>query len=263
MARGRKVVGICHICGSHGRLSFEHVPPRAAFNDRPVLLAKFEDMLNAGWGEEPPTTVQQKGAGAYTLCESCNNSTGSWYGRHFVDWCHQGMSILARASGRPSLIYMQYVFPLSILKQIVAMFFSANGAQFHSKHQPLVRFVLNREENQLPARYRVYTYYNAEGRLRNLGVVARGSFSRGETHTFSEITFPPFGYVLTIDSGAPDDQLFDITDFRTYRYREFAVLNLRLPVLPTHSPIPGDYRTAERLERDMKTSGVTQQRGYT
>jgi len=29
---GATIFGICHICGEHRNLSFEHVPPRAAFN---------------------------------------------------------------------------------------------------------------------------------------------------------------------------------------------------------------------------------------
>ena len=29
--------GICHICGSDGPLSFEHVPPKLAFNEKPIL----------------------------------------------------------------------------------------------------------------------------------------------------------------------------------------------------------------------------------
>jgi hypothetical protein len=30
--------GTCHLCGCNGQLSFEHVPPEAAFNDHKVLL---------------------------------------------------------------------------------------------------------------------------------------------------------------------------------------------------------------------------------
>jgi hypothetical protein len=32
----RPVIGTCHICGDHGKLSFEHVPPKEAFNKRVV-----------------------------------------------------------------------------------------------------------------------------------------------------------------------------------------------------------------------------------
>jgi hypothetical protein len=36
---------ICHICGTYGKLSFEHVPPRAAFNDRRILHVAFEEII--------------------------------------------------------------------------------------------------------------------------------------------------------------------------------------------------------------------------
>jgi hypothetical protein len=32
--RGQKQLGLCRICGAFGPLSYEHVPPAAAFNDK-------------------------------------------------------------------------------------------------------------------------------------------------------------------------------------------------------------------------------------
>ena len=250
MARSKKVVGVCHICGIPGPLSFEHVPPRQAFNDRPVLLAKFDEMLDAGPSLIERGPIQQRGAGAYTLCPRCNNNTGSWYGHHFVSWCHQGMLLLARAGGEPSLIYMHYVFPLSILKQIITMLFSVNQEGFRARHPDLIQFVLNRETKYLPNRYRIYAYFTGAGQYRHLGISGSGNFSTGELRFMSEIAFPPFGYLLTVDSSSPDARLFDLTPFKHYNYGEFAVLNLKLPVLPTHVPFPGDYRSLDEIERD-------------
>ena len=68
--------------------------------------------------------------GDYTLCEQCNNTTGRWYGARFVDWCYQGMRILQMTNGNPSLLYLNYLFPLPIIKQVVVMLFSINGDQF-------------------------------------------------------------------------------------------------------------------------------------
>lgn len=59
-----RVVGICHICGIHGPLSFEHVPPRSAFNDRPVAAMPFEQALHLGPDDKlPKGEVQQRGMG--------------------------------------------------------------------------------------------------------------------------------------------------------------------------------------------------------
>lgn len=260
MSRSKNILGVCHICGNDGPLSFEHVPPKAAFNDQPVLLAHFEGLLSAGLTGDVTGKIQQKGAGAYTLCARCNNNTGTWYGHHFVSWCHQAMMLLSRSGGNPSLIYMHYVFPLSIVKQAVTMFFSVNGEKFRTKHPDLVRFVLNREEKYLPPQYRVYVYFNVVGQYRHIGVSGTGNFTSSEFRLTSEVTFPPFGYLLTIDSTTPDARLFDITGFRHYNYGEFAVLNLRLPVLETHLPLPGDYRTLAEIETDMQANREDEER---
>jgi hypothetical protein len=77
MAR-KKIIDVCHICGVNGKLSFEHVPPRAAFNNRRVVKVGFDDAAHLGPDQVPRGQIQQRGAGAYTLCESCNNWTGNW-----------------------------------------------------------------------------------------------------------------------------------------------------------------------------------------
>ena len=34
-----KPLGHCHLCGQYGELTFEHIPPRGAYNKHPVLVA--------------------------------------------------------------------------------------------------------------------------------------------------------------------------------------------------------------------------------
>ena len=246
--------GECHICNSVGDLSFEHVPPRAAFNDRLVISVKFEQAITLGPGEEARGSIQQRGAGGYTLCTRCNNLTGKWYGARFVDWCYQGMDILQRSGGIPTLIYITYAFPLAILKEIITMFFSVNTPSFARANPELVKFVLNRDKKYLPPKYRVFVYYNITGVWRRTGFSVRGRLENGtsrlSTCTLSEINYPPFGYVMTIDSSPPDERLIEITHFARYEYSQFDVLHLQLPVLPTHLIFPGDYRTKDQIAED-------------
>ncbi len=251
-----KVNGTCHICGRKGELSFEHVPPRAAFNDRRVISATFEQTINLGPDEEVKGTIKQRGAGGYTLCPKCNNDTGTWYAKDFVGWCYQGMEILIRAKGKPSLIYMHYVLPLRVIKQIVAMFLSVNSASFGQANPELVCFVLNKEAKFLPPKYRFFVYYNIEGRWRSAGfsVMVMGNLTRSTFCSLSEISYPPFGYVMTIDSDPPDARLFEISNFARFGYNDFSVLNLKLPVLPTHLGYPGDYRTKGEIEEQRLRS---------
>jgi len=43
--------GVCHICGERGALSFEHIPPKAAFNNRPVVVLPFDKGIRGSIGE--------------------------------------------------------------------------------------------------------------------------------------------------------------------------------------------------------------------
>ncbi|MCJ7577853.1 MAG: hypothetical protein MUO91_05330 [candidate division Zixibacteria bacterium] len=219
MSRRNKAKGTCHLCGNFGALSFEHVPPRAAFNNRRIIKVTFEQAISLGPDEIVKGPIQQGGIGGHTLCPKCNNLTGHWYGTRFVGWCYQAMNILIRSHGKPSLIYLNYLFPLAILKQIVTMFFSVNTETFSKANPELVQFVLKREAKYLPPKYRFFMYYNTTGTFRFSGIWARlDPFSSRSTTLMSEITYPPFGYVMTIDSEPPDSRLFEITHFSTYDY---------------------------------------------
>ena len=248
-----QVYGRCHICGKHEKLSFEHVPPKQAFNSRPVVRRPFDESLDYGPDEVPPLkggVIEQRGMGGYTLCERCNSLTGHWYGSDFVEWCYQGLDILIRAEGKPRLVYLHYVLPLRVLKQIVTMFFSACGPGFRDRAEELVEFVLNRERRYLPPKYGFYVYYNIEGTLRFSSIVATMEIFKGQSCVFSEISFPPFGYVMTLDSPPPDPRLYSISHFAKYDYDEFRAFELQLPVLPTFLWMPGDYRTKDQIEID-------------
>jgi hypothetical protein len=152
------------------------------------------------------------------------------------------------------LIYLNYLIPLQILKQIVAMFFSVNTEKFREMNEELVRFVLNKEAMYLSPKYRFFTYYNIVGRSRFASGSGLIDTKTGKLCIFSEITYPPFGYVMTIDSEPPDGRLFEITHFARYFYNEFAVVPLKLPVLPTHLLFPGDYRDKDQIRKDREAN---------
>ena len=71
--------GICHICGKHCKLTFEHIPPRDALNKGPARMMSGDELIKKYRGEQSRYRNQQKGMGRYSLCSSCNNNTGQWY----------------------------------------------------------------------------------------------------------------------------------------------------------------------------------------
>jgi hypothetical protein len=211
--------GICHICGESKELSFEHVPPAAAFNSRPILRTAFEKLLESDDFDNLKGKTQQRGAGAYTLCDKCNNDSGRWYGAAYASWAQQAMAFLIAARGQPTLEYPYRLFPLRVLKQVICMFFSVNSSGFQKVQSDLVRFVLNPYSREFPTAVRIFAFYTLSNRIRTAGAAAmlRGS----GMHVFSEIAFAPLGFVMALsDTPPPDTRLVDIGGFAEFGFRD-------------------------------------------
>ncbi len=242
-----------------GPLSFEHVPPAAAFNDHPVVQLGWDEIA----GTHPDDLqskkgrVSQRGAGAYRLCVSCNNLTGHWYGSAYAHWAHQGVLLIQHAKSAPTLYHIFHTFPLRVIKQIFCMFFSANPPGFAQGHQDLVRFVLNRDFRYANPSLRVFVYFNAAAMSRQSSITGRVNLQKQRSDVYSEIAFPPFGYVLSVDGNSPDINLVDISHFSHYSYNEWADVALRLPVHHIYTPYPGDFRSRKQVLSEAGNAGRT------
>ena len=205
-------------------------------------------------GEKPADgTYKQRGAGRYTLCRKCNNDTGAWYGESYVQVAKQAMYLLYRSSGNLSLAYPYGMYPLRFLKQVTTMFFSACGPALRQKNPELVRFVLNRDTRQLPDGFQFFAYLHhpesAAIRQSGLTGVAKGP---NKQYLFSEVAFPPFGLVMSLDGHPPIDQrLCDITHLSQYNYRDWDIIYMQMPVLHVTTILPGDFRTVNEVNRDI------------
>lgn len=250
-------IGECCICGSIGKLTFEHVPPAAAFNDRRVFLAKIDELVGGKWTPGEPITrgkYVQRGAGRYSLCAKCNNDTGAWYGTTYVDFARRAMILLHRSNGKMSLAYPYGIFPLRVLKQIVVMFFSACGPGLRKAHPELVNFVLDRERRILPGDVHIWAYLHDPGEstsTRQAGITGLMSLD-GDSHIFSEIAFPPFGLILSFKREPVHQGLCNIDHFGLAKFNTWDVVYLKLPVLPVVSFLPGDFRTTEEMKETVE-----------
>jgi len=251
------IIGECCICGCNGELTFEHVPPRAAFNDRRVFEASIENLFGGEWIPGTPVTkgrYVQRGAGRHSLCGKCNNDTGAWYGTPYVDFARQAMTILYRSKGELSLAYPYGIFPLRVLKQIVVMFFSACGPGLRKAHPDLVRFVLNRDTQFFPRYIDIWAYLHHPTKsmsVRQAGVTGLMNLS-GKSHVFSEIAFPPFGLIMSLKGPPLNEELCNLTHFCERPFNAWDVVFLKLPVFPVVSFFPGDFRTVDEIKRTVE-----------
>lgn len=167
-------------------------------------------------------------------------------------WAYQGADYLRRSSGcETRLAYPYHLLPLRVIKQIACMFFSVNSPRFREAHLELERFVLNKEAKYLPPKMKIYVGCLWSDRSRAAGVTGSMQLdeSSGVTHlrVYSEISFPPFSYILSLDSPPPEHEMLDITFFGNDGYDEFVTLQLPVPMLSVYTPFPGDFRDRETV----------------
>jgi len=252
-----KQFGHCRLCGNYRPLTKEHVPPQAAFNSQTIIETTMDDWLDGDFMRPTKGKMVQGGSSHITLCRDCNSSTGAWYGNAFKHWCYEGASILLATGCEPQLSYPFYIQPLNVLKQIVSMTYSVNNIHYLVENPDLAEFVRDKHSRRLPSRCRVFVYFNIEGMMRRVGnemALLRLEDGIWRGYNLTEISHPPFGYVVTTDGSKPDKRFCEITDFKRFRLDEWGVATLNIAVLPTHMPISLDYRTTNEIHDQAELS---------
>jgi hypothetical protein len=245
-------IGKCKICLEEKELSFEHIPPSSANNKttRYYEIPQAEYFKHAReyvfLNKRPKARLLQGGLGGYFLCRDCNNFLGSKYVRDFTSLSRQCESALR---GAPSFV-KAFEIPINnvnlfrVLKQMAAIFICCNDDFFTKEYPEILEFVRNEEEEFLPPRYRFYMYLNNEGTFRSGKWMAVLNYG-----CVCEFTFPPLGFVLSIDSPTQINNLYEITAFsQLKKIPAGTAALLHLNKLPTYYPFPLDYRSAEELK---------------
>ena len=251
---GNKYFGKCALCGKEGKLTFEHIPPRKAFNWFPAKTLRSDEALKSITSQKLPWDFSdlhynnlQKGSGSYTLCNECNN-TGSWYGNDYVEFTHAIYKALIenKPSHRDVLQVDCSLYPLRILKQVSSMFCSVNQYNDSTVIQSLRQFVLNKTSMDFPSFAKIGMYCFIDGIAKNLGIFGVGytTNSKNNLAVVSEIDHLPLGFVLFFN---PDEQATipgeEISSFRSYDYNQIVNIHLSLPCYETNTLYPLDYRT--------------------
>jgi hypothetical protein len=241
MSKKKIVEGECSVCGNIGRLSYEHIPPRSAFNNKPIQIQNHINLFEKESFLFGKGTRLNKGLGAYTLCEPCNNNSGEWYAKDYADFANQAMTQMKTQDFTNGLLSFQFeIKPLNIIKQVMMMFFSANKGSILSSDKELVDFVMKKENLTLPEKYRIYLYYTLSSHRR-----MNGNFTirteNGQNSNLSEINFLPFGFVLAIDSPPPNRFMVDISDFSKMHYNKEMKLQINAGLLSISSVFTGVY----------------------
>jgi hypothetical protein len=250
----------CRVCGEVTDLTFEHLPPRSAGNRQKVELLDIGAWLRR---EDHGTTergrISQKGAGAHTLCEECNNRAGRLYVPEFRRWIRVGNEALAElepasvdAQVDPAYVDLEIenVRPGRFMKQVVTMLLAQSIGGVAKKHVDLREYARDPQAVGLPSSYQVYLAFNAGPNARyNGGSVAM----QAEGIVFAvELSYPPFTYILSIDEECPAIETGNITSFADCGIDQTANVKMQLRLGFSHTPLPLDLRSKAALEEDRR-----------
>lgn len=249
--------GKCALCGAECELTFEHIPPRAAFNSTPAKPVTGEGLLNDDrmpWDTSGlHYSNQQQGMGKYSLCQTCNNNTGTWYGNDYRIVAGVVHSILKEPlEPQYNGFGIRNIHPLRFVKQVLSMFCSINN--FDDKRINTLRdFVLDKNAVGLDkSKYKLCLYLTKSNLMKYapLSVILRMGETGCEAMALSEITAYPLGFVLYFN---PTDTFHyngvDITHFADCKYDDVTDIEIPFCIYEMNDIFPTHYRSKEEIEQ--------------
>lgn len=252
----RKNYGKCALCGKECELTFEHIPPRAAFNSHPARPVSGDKIIKDN--NRMPWDMsglqyenQQRGMGRYSLCAECNNNTGTWYGDSYATFAHIVHEIIQNYDDtKCNGVLIRKVHSLAVIKQIISMFCSINNFE-DERMDTLRQFVLDKNKIGIDTtKYRLCMYFTKGNLMKYapLSVVVSFEDNQITSTAVSEITAYPLGFVLYFDP--PEilhNSLIDITSLSNYPYATLCDLEIPIFVKEVNDIFPTFYRSKEEI----------------
>lgn len=248
-----KNYGECHICGKKGELTFEHIPPKMAFNWQGVKIYNLDEVLKKSKGEQAKYNNSQKGMGRYTLCNSCNNNTGAWYADTYSDFAMDVIKSIHKSEPLEHGDIVQYKFKkcpvLQIAKQVIAMFCSQ--LPYQEVHRlGFDTLLLEKESNEVNTELfdlRMYlTSPDVPFLMTGLSkVIYQNNDKSFDIIQVAELCAYPFGFILNLNPEIPVTDGGSIMDMFNVKYNDICNVTLNLIYLEkcsNESPLPLSFK---------------------
>ena len=202
--------GQCHICGKYSKLTFEHIPPENAMNSGSATIYTGDNVMKRYRGEKAKYINQQQGMGKHTLCEKCNNNTGSWYVPTYNNVAKDVASYLYKTEQLNHGDIISFSFKnvpvLSFVKQVITMFCSLL-TPLEVKRLGFDRFLLHKENNEINTKLfdiHIYLTSKSVGQLMIGPATAFFKTDSGiDTQLVSDLCVYPFGFILNLTPEKP------------------------------------------------------------
>ena len=246
----------CWLCGTlTSVLTREHTPPRSAYNSGRVILQRPSDQaIELGYLAWKEDSAYLHGHFRRSLCERCNSLGGRAFVPAYSDFVHQVAQKVSTRIPLTSIEVEAVRNPQLILRQILLQLVTSNGPKFVEANNWIRPFLLTRKPCRLPDNVHLYIFATQNGGMRSTGLTGQILLDKETFRVFSEFTHWPLGTILSF-SELVDEPLLCITDWSEIPFRSKNRLTLKLPVNPTVSPCPLDFRDDLGILLDMNKPG--------
>ena len=239
----------CHVCGSEGQLSFEHIPPKSMGNNHGVRNFRGIDIIKKAGAFDASSldgvrfTKMNRGSGVSTLCRNCNSYFGTHYVKVYADCIKElGARFLQQPptdGSRSVHLKGGNVNLLAFFKHVISNFCATTpfGTMLDCRE-----FLLNKESSDFPSRYRLYMFAvpDPDSVMITTGWMVL-YYEHGGSVTLAHVATFPVGFTL-VDVGASDfipSRLgCDITSMAARKWGERPEFSLELPFMTLNKMLP-------------------------
>ncbi len=270
--------GRCRVCGRNGRFTKEHVPPKSSGNKGVVIVSTPKTIASPNRVSMRPEYEISGGIFIYSLCDRCNNKTGTRYGADYSRFVE-----VVRPSASPENaiktvpINAAGIHPLRIIKQATSMLLSTSNPTDFSGHEfvatpgkskrdlagieinvpsierqreayaELRLFVRQRDSNVFPSGVRIYMFASV-GKLVGFrtGIFSQVNLADRSVVFAAATGLHPVHWIFTFDS-EPHKEMLDVTDWTTRNYKESFTQDVQVPMKWLEGHYPTDFRSPQDL----------------
>lgn len=243
---GKAVEGVCRVCGKYGKLTVEHIIPRAAGGGEKTKIYTGDELIKAVSRrkgdeeyEKPYGKIKQNGYAEYTLCKSCNSYAGKHYDKEFSELYNAigyFVSLQANDKDRPAgqtldeyladkgmIVRLTKLKPHNIAKRVLTAFCSVEHEGLTDRNIEIRKAIMDNKYRPDTSNFSIYftPHIGSNGYFGTLAALSND----GAVHVYAGIEIGPIAFYLASHDahlkGGPLSRCIDVTNWLTdYEFDE-------------------------------------------
>lgn len=237
----------CRLCGARGGLTAEHAPSRKAGNVGSMLRGTIDEHATIASGEIKFKSELVQAATFQSLCQDCNNLSGTWYNPAYVKFTRAARAV-ARPEFADELVSIPGAFHRQrIAKQALVSIVAMSQAGLTNRYPDLRTSLVSRDDRRplvAPMRLWLFVKVNTHPLAMYTGIMQAIEIARHRGYLVAGFSFWPLGWILTLGDVEVVPGASDVSPWVELGYNDKVTSEISCPAQFAHE-YPGDFRRPE------------------